>query len=324
MKAASAAVLAILAGPGPILRADLYTFVLRDGTVLRFTDADIPLTVSGLAYLAGPVFSRSLTKQTVGLDIDTVDITISTGGTGGDATLVNGQPLVFQFLNGAFDGAVVTIQKLFLTSWADTSPGPVAWFVGRVTDVQCGLMRVVAKISAMTDLLNTQMPPIVYQPSCNRSFCDAGCTLSLATFITAAQTVTGTITPTSFGLSGISRADGYYFPGKFIFTSGANAGIARAVKSYVSNVVSFWKPFPYPVVAGDAFSISRGCDKTQSTCSGTYANLANFQGLPYIPTPETAIAGGSAPGGVGSSGNTGHATVGSGSTARLGPGMYQP
>ena len=325
MKVASAATLAILNNSQnvPVKRADCYTFTLKNGTVLRFTSADIALTIGGFTFGIGPVISRTLTRQSLDLNVDTIDIDIYTGGRAGDATQVNGKPMIQQFIAGLFDGATVTVQKAFLTSWTDTSPGLVNWFSGHISDIQCGLMSIKIKVSALTDALNQQMPNVVYQASCNNTFCDANCTLLAASFATAGQTASGTITQSSFGVTGTSRADGFYTLGKVKFTSGANSGISRSVKSYLSNVATVFKLFPYPIVAGDVFTISQGCDKQQATCT-SYSNLINFRGYPYIPTPETAIAGGTSPGSVTAAGFSGGTVVGSSTTSNLGHGTYVP
>jgi len=51
----------------------------------------------------------------------------------------------------------------------------------------------------------------------------------------------------------------------------------------------FNSPLPFAPNAGDAFTAYPGCDKTQNTCTAKFNNLANFEGFPYVPAPETAI-----------------------------------
>jgi hypothetical protein len=53
------------------------------------------------------------------------------------------------------------------------------------------------------------------------------------------------------------------------------------------------RPFYYLPVAGNAYSMVRGCRKRLSDCqarwngSGTFSNVANFGGFPWIPTGST-------------------------------------
>ena len=45
-------------------------------------------------------------------------------------------------------------------------------------------------------------------------------------------------------------------------------------------ILTFRCPFaPSP---GDAFTVAAGCDHTQATCQGTFNNLPNFRGFPYV------------------------------------------
>jgi len=349
MKTASAAVLAILANANnsAIKRADLYTFTLKNGTVLRFTDADIPLVVGGFTFNNSLVIKRSQTKQGIGVSVDSVSITIATslpvgGGlreletgdllqlesltgfraleaSGGMSIL--GKPLIHQFRNGLFDGAQVLLQKLFLADWNDTSPGPVNWFEGRVADVSCGQIAVQITIKSMLELLNTQMPATLFQPSCNNTLFDTMCALSAPTY-TFAGTATSVVSRTEFTMSGFAQADGYFALGKVKINDGANAGQSRTIKSYIGGVVKLFGPFPYDVEANASISASAGCDKTKAVCTTKFANLARNKSFPYIPVPETALEGGSAPGTTGSSGGTGVGTVGSDASARRAVGTY--
>jgi uncharacterized phage protein (TIGR02218 family) len=93
----------------------------------------------------------------------------------------------------------------------------------------------------------------------------------------------------AFG-SGLTGQAGDYAQGRIVFTSGANAGIARAVKSNDAagnfNLIS---PLPAMPAPGDAFTAYKGCDLTMGTCSGRFNNLGRFKGTPFVPQPETAL-----------------------------------
>ena len=86
-----------------------------------------------------------------------------------------------------------------------------------------------------------------------------------------------------------AKADGYYDNGQIMFTSGANNGLVKAVKSYFDQQFLFNSPLPFAPSAGDTFIAYPGCDKTQATCTTKFSNLVNFEGFPYVPAPETAI-----------------------------------
>lgn len=323
MKTATAATLAILNSTGDvkILRADLYTFTLRNGTVLRFTDADINLVVSGQLFISGPNIVRSKTKQTIGVNVDTVQVQLFDAG----SYLLSGKPIVHQFRNGLFKGATCKIQKLFLLDFADTSPGPVDWFEGLIGAPSCDHMSASFEVRAFTDQLNQQMPRDVYQATCGNSLYDSVCGAVPATF-TFTGTATAVVDRKKFTLSGVTQADTYFALGKAWFTSGANVGQPpRTIKKYASGVVEVFQPFPYDVASGDVLVCRAGCDKLPASCGPSKFNryATGFKAQPFIPVPETAVEGGGVGGTTSTSGSTGTAVVGSAGTAGRRPGTYQ-
>lgn len=73
--------------------------------------------------------------------------------------------------------------------------------------------------------------------------------------------------------------------GLLTFTSGANAGLKREVKSWdlaTKKVVTFLA-FPFTVANGDGLTITAGCDKTVAVCRDTFDNIHNLRGEPYVP-----------------------------------------
>lgn len=78
--------------------------------------------------------------------------------------------------------------------------------------------------------------------------------------------------------------------GTLSFTSGANSGLSATIRNVIVES-SLWlsEPMPHPVVAGDAFTVTLGCDHTQPTCTRMFNNVLNFLGFPQIPPPQTAI-----------------------------------
>ena len=77
--------------------------------------------------------------------------------------------------------------------------------------------------------------------------------------------------------------------GSLVFTSGANANVRATVKSVgVGALYNLMYPLPFAPATGDTFNVAFGCDHTQGTCQGKFANLANFRGFPYVPPPQVA------------------------------------
>lgn len=89
--------------------ADLYTITLSGGQVLRYTDRALPVTINGATYSPGPLLRRGKTRMSVGIAVDTLDLTLSA-----DATVtVNGVPILQFVAGGGFDGATLLLERAF-------------------------------------------------------------------------------------------------------------------------------------------------------------------------------------------------------------------
>ena len=62
MKPASTALVALLASSEQFMMADLYTFTLAGGLVLRYSAAPTAVSANGHTFALGPKFERSKTK----------------------------------------------------------------------------------------------------------------------------------------------------------------------------------------------------------------------------------------------------------------------
>jgi uncharacterized phage protein (TIGR02218 family) len=267
-----------------IRMADLYTITLTAGTVLRYTTWDSTLVVSGNTFLTGPPnFERTAIEEKLGMEVSTIEPTISASAT----DLVNGVPILQAIAQGLFDGAVFRIDRLFMDS-TGVQIGTVIRFAGFIGPVD-ELSRSYAKITvnAGTELLQMQLPAVILQPGCTNTLFDARCGLIKASFAEANAVQAGSTVNKLISLS--AKADGYYDNGQIAFTSGANAGLVKAVKTYAGQQFTFNSPLPFVPNAGDSFTAYPGCDKTQATCTDKFSNLVNFEGFPYVPVPETAI-----------------------------------
>jgi uncharacterized phage protein (TIGR02218 family) len=267
-----------------IRMADLYTFTLKSGTVFRYTTWDTNLVVLGNMFLTGPPhIARSAIEEKLGMDAATLELTI-------EASLsdtLNGIPVLQAIERGLVDGAGLRIDRLFMDS-SGNQIGTVVRFSGFIGQVE-ELTRSAAKITvnAATAYLSMQIPSIILQPGCTNTLFDPRCGLSKATFANSLTVQAGSTVNKIITASG--QPAGYFDNGQLIFTSGPNNGLTKAIRQYVGGVIYFNSPLPFTPNAGDTFTAYPGCDKTQSTCSSKFNNLANFEGFPYVPAPETAI-----------------------------------
>ncbi len=73
-----------------------------------------------------------------------------------------------------------------------------------------------------------------------------------------------------------------------VFTGGANGGRSLPILAHASDgsgqeAIALWSAPPAPIAAGDAVTLTVGCDKRFSTCRDKFANALNFRGFPHIP-----------------------------------------
>lgn len=284
MKTATAPLIALLNSGADFQQADVWTITLSGGQVLRYSSIDIDLVVNGNTFSKGPLFKRSSITEKRGLEVSDLAVTIE----GDDNDLINGVPIIKFISNRGLDGANVKVDRAFFTDWGQTATGSIVRFAGRVTGVRnvSGLTAEVS-VASWSILLNVMMPANLYQAACLHTVYDTGCTLNPASF-TASGSCTGTPGVLSFG-SSVSATTGDYDQGRLVFTSGANNGLARAIRANVGGTFTLVSPLPVAPAAGDTFTVYKGCDLTMGTCLSKFNNLNNFKGTPFVPIPEAAL-----------------------------------
>lgn len=125
-----------------------------------------------------------------------------------------------------------------------------------------------------------------YQIECNAKFGDSFCKVNKQD---AANKKTGTATggtsSTLIDSVNLTQADDYWNWGIVTFTSGDNTGESRKVVDFdnATNKATFDYPFDNDIVAGDEYTIYRGCDKTLAMCEDVYNNNVNYHGFHTIP-----------------------------------------
>ncbi len=274
MKSASAGLIALLNSSEQAYIADLYTFTLNDGTLLKYTDADRDIG----AFLSSDIqLSRDGIRIVKGVEVDTMSVTVYYPPT---------STFMRSLQKGALDGARMTIERAIMATWGDISNGTVIMFSGRVANADFDRTMATITIKSDFELMNIKMPKNLYQPSCSHSLYSAGCGVNKATH-TKTYSIISASTSLTFNTN-VAEASGVYDQGVILFTSGQNAGVKRTVKAQNAAVIGVSLPLVYPVQVGDTFEISKGCDKTKATCQTKFNNLNNFRGFPFIPRPETA------------------------------------
>lgn len=162
---------------------------------------------------------------------------------------------------------------------------------GLVGNVDVGDDSCRINVTDYRSLLGQQMPRNVYRGACRHRLFDSRCGLDSALF-----SRTGVVSALSSSALLVSTAailapggSGTFTLGVVTMTSGDNNGLKRLCTSWDGSTrFTLLSPFPYPLAAGDTFSVAAGCNKTAATCA-LFANTVNYGGDPYIPLPETLM-----------------------------------
>lgn len=246
----------------------------RDGLVQGFTDHDEDIVLGGTICRAGTGLTGSEVAQKQGLAVDSSELS---GALSADT--LNEDDLAA----GLYDAADV---ELWLTDWSEPALR-VMIAKGTLGEVRRDGTAFVAEVRGLSQALGEESGRL-YTSGCAADLGDGRCKINLdASAYKGAGTVLAVTAASNFSASGLDAfADGWFTAGKATFTSGANAGLSVEVKSHrLSGGVrlDLWQAMPQPVEAGDAFTVTAGCDKRFATCHDRFNNIVNFRGFPHIP-----------------------------------------
>jgi uncharacterized phage protein (TIGR02218 family) len=252
-----------------------------DGAVQGFTDHDEDVDVGGVTCLAGTGLSGSEATQKLGLAPDTSDISGALAADGlNEADLAAGR----------YDGANV---ELWFVDWSEPSLC-VLMAKGVIGEVKREGSAFTAELRGLSDRLALESGRL-FSTTCAADLGDARCKVDLsAPAFRGSGTVTGVTTASSLAASGLDGfADSWFTAGKLTFTGGANAGASVEIKAHRNRgevSLDLWQMMAEPIVPGDTFIVTAGCDKTFSTCHGRFGNAINFRGFPHIPGNDFVIS----------------------------------
>jgi uncharacterized phage protein (TIGR02218 family) len=284
VKQLSPALTGVLYGSNVHLRANLYTAYLvgpLSGTVVRWTDGESDITMSGTVYRSDlGVVKRSRSRQSAGNEVDDCDVGLMV------QPLANSLGASFNALIGSFDQCRFTIQKCYGTgSYSEfTALGTIPDVDGLAVPTNIGSTTLELSVRSFAEAFTEPLPRRLFQPGCPYAVYGSGCNLSPALFrdgriVAAGSTASSIVANAAF--------DALNSIGWIIFNNGALAGQTRQVKSVGGATAALAVAFPQAPAVGDSFYAVKGCDKTRDTCRVTFNNLVNFGGYPDIPQAAT-------------------------------------
>lgn len=252
-----------------------------DGVTQGFTDHDEDLALDAVTCRAGTGLSGSEATQAFDLTVTGSELS----GALNDNTL-NEDDLAA----GLYDAAAV---ELWLVDWSEPTLR-VQLAAGTLGEVKREGTAFTAEVRGITQQLAEDSGRL-FTAACSADLGDARCKVNLndAAYLGSGSVtaLTGTSSFTASGLDGF--AEGWFAAGKLTFTSGANAGLSMEVKSHANDsavTLALWQAMPQPIAAGDAFTVTAGCDKRYSTCQDRFNNAVNFRGFPQIPGNDFVVS----------------------------------
>jgi uncharacterized phage protein (TIGR02218 family) len=243
----------------------------QGGDTLGFTDHDADIAFDGAAYEAGTGFTGTEMESSAGLGVGNLDV----------AGALRSDRLSAERLHaGDYDHASV---EIWIVNWQDVSQR-LLLRKGHLGDVSHGDTGFAAELRGLAHLLD-QPKGRIFGHSCDARLGDARCGAALAAASGVALAGGDARRFMASGLGG--HPAGWFERGEIAFASGANAGRKMEVKSHGLSggiaTIELWQPLPAIVSAGDAFTLTPGCDKQFETCKAKFANARNFRGFPHMP-----------------------------------------
>lgn len=255
--------------------ADLWKITRTDGTVYRFTSRNRRMTFRGEVYTpCGSLTSSALQLSSEVGSTDNVDL---------QGAIFEGGITELDIWSGRFVGARVEIwraawdgsgySKLVLTGTVGAQKFADQPFTFEViTDGEAFTQR--ALLQTVT-------------PTCRFKTFDSRCSLDSATFVetgtvdtVVSENVWTSARRREFYDTTRGEADGYFTLGKLTWTAGQNNGISVDVKTFAAGGRFILEErMPYPILAGDTYSVLPGDDRTFETCRDKFNNAINFGGF---------------------------------------------
>lgn len=178
---------------------------------------------------------------------------------------------------GKWQGATV---EIVVVDYEEIGEGYVRKQRGRFGEARVKGREATIEYRGLTHLINQPIGD-KYSILCRYDLGDAKCTKDLTAF-THAGTVSSITNQQKFVIS-VNQANGYFKPGKIVWTSGNNSGLSMEVVDNVGTTITLFQPMVEEIEVGDGFNIIAGCDKKLSTCHTKFDNGINHGGEDSMP-----------------------------------------
>ncbi len=252
-----------------------WTVKRTDGVTLGFTDHDVALVLDGVTHDPQTGFNASVAEAELGLQTGTMDL---------DGALKSDWISADDLKAGKYDRASV---ETWLVDWSNPE-SRVLLRTAKIGRIEISGNAFKVELQSLAEAMDRRRGRLVRR-RCDADLGDGRCGKN----VTGAQfRGTGMVVTVSgageFTASGLNAFPVRWFEqGKIVWLTGGNAGQAGQIAvhdlSGATARFAVWLPLPKPVLAGDTFTVTAGCDKLFATCKAKFANGQNFQGFPHLP-----------------------------------------
>jgi uncharacterized phage protein (TIGR02218 family) len=253
-----------------------------DAQVFGFTDHDRDLDVSGTTYRSTLGYTRSAIVTEAALNVDNLDVRGFLDPLGLSEA---------DILAGKWDFATV---NLFAVNWADLTQGTLKLRRGALGEVSV-TRDFTVELRGLAQWLQQTIGEVASE-TCKADLFDARCKLvdTVGVWKFTGVAVSTIVAAQRQWTSGaLAQAADFFTAGKVLWQTGANAGLAKEIKTHASGGnLLLQEPMPYVINVGDTFTIWAGCRKRfTEDCGATFANQVNFRGFPHLPGTDQMLKG---------------------------------
>lgn len=247
----------------------------RDGAVSGFTDHDRAIEFDGVTFEAATGLTAGDAADSVGLSVDNLEVT----GALSSASLTEDD-----LAAGRYDDAKVEIYRVI---WA--APEQRALMrSGTLGEVKRSGAAFAAEVRGLAHYLQ-QPKGRLLQFTCDADLGDARCGVDLDDPAYRGEAIVAEVkSARRFVVTGLDDyANDFFSRGLAAFTSGPADGVRIEIKSHLKFngvvTIDLWAEAQGPPSAGDAITVTAGCDKRFETCKAKFSNSVNFRGFPAMP-----------------------------------------
>jgi len=266
---------------GETTTAKCWRVLRTDGVVLGFTDHDRPLLVEQTQCNPSHGLDGGEVPSRLGQQVETGEVLGVL-----DSVAISEDDILL----GRYDGAKV---ETWLVNWVEPSQC-LRLRIDTIGEIvrEDGLFR--AELRSPQQALNITRGRL-FQGLCDASVGDARCGVDLESAGHKAQSVVVEVVDDfQIRVSGLGGFEENWFAlGTAHWSNGKRIGLRDAVLTHrrdaEGDTIGFADRVGAWCAAGDALTITVGCDRRFATCKAKFDNASNFRGFPHIPGSDYVL-----------------------------------